>query len=89
MGGESGITLSVKRGEVIIIPAGVGHKNLGNSSGFRVVGAYPPGPTWDMNYGKPDERPQADENIARVPLPPADPIFGSKGPLVEYWLNLE
>ncbi len=85
IGGENGITLSVKRGDVIIIPAGVGHKNLGSSSDFRVVGAYPPGPTWDMNYGKPDERPQADENIARVPLPPADPIFGPTGPLGEHW----
>jgi uncharacterized protein YjlB len=89
MGGESGITLSVKKGDVIIIPAGVGHKNLGNSSDFRVVGAYPPGPGWDMNTGNPDERPQADENIARVPLPPTDPIFGSTGPLVEHWLNKE
>jgi uncharacterized protein YjlB len=72
---------------VVIIPAGVGHKNMGSSSDFRVVGAYPPGQTWDMNYGKPNERPQADKNISRVPLPPADPIYGDNGPLVEFWLS--
>lgn len=87
MGGKSGVTLSVQRGDVMIIPAGVGHKNLGNSSDFGVVGAYPPGPNWDMMYGRPDERPQADKNIVNVPLPPTDPVFGSNGPLVEHWLN--
>ena len=87
MGGESGITLSVEKGDVVVIPAGVGHKNLGNSSNFRVVGAYPPGQSWDLLSGKPGERPRADQNIARVPLPPTDPIYGTTGPLVDEWLN--
>jgi uncharacterized protein YjlB len=85
LGGESGITLTLKQGDVVVIPAGVGHKNLGNSADFKVVGAYPPGQTWDMNYGKPGERPQADENISRVPLPPTDPVYGDNGPLHEHW----
>jgi uncharacterized protein YjlB len=85
LGGESGITLTIKQGDVVIIPAGVGHKNLGSSNDFRVVGAYPSGQNWDMNYGKSGERPQADENIARVPLPPTDPIYGDEGPLVTHW----
>lgn len=89
LGGENGLKLSMQRGDVVIIPAGVGHKNLSSSADFRVVGAYPPGQNWDMNYGKPGERPQADENIARVPLPPADPVFGNDGPLVEHWFKQE
>jgi len=50
-------------------PAGVAHKNLGQSSTFAVVGAYPDGQHWDMNTGKPGERPRADQRIARVMLP--------------------
>jgi uncharacterized protein YjlB len=84
-GGESGIVEELSAGDVVIIPAGVGHKNLGASADFAVVGAYPRGQDYDMNYGKPGERPRADENIARVPLPETDPIFGKDGPLLRHW----
>jgi uncharacterized protein YjlB len=87
-GGPSGVVLSVGAGDAVVIPAGVAHKNLGGSADFRCVGAYPDGGRWDMNYGKPDERPRADENIARVPLPKADPVYGAQGPLVEHWGTL-
>jgi uncharacterized protein YjlB len=86
LGGEGGVVLSVSRGDVVIIPAGVAHKNLGASSDFRVVGAYPLGQRPDMNYGKPSERSHADRTIARVPLPKADPVYAADGPLVEHWL---
>ena len=33
------------------------------------------------------ERPRADENINRVPLPEEDPVYGAGGPLVAYWLS--
>jgi uncharacterized protein YjlB len=85
LGGEQGVTLSIKQGDVVIIPAGVAHKNLGATPDFRVVGAYPGGQSWDMNYGKTGERPRADQNIMRVPLPEADPVYGSHGPLREHW----
>ena len=68
-----------------MISAGVGHKNLGSSSDFHVVGAYPPRQNVDMNYGKPGERPRVDENIARVALPAVDPVFGKTGPLLDHW----
>ena len=84
-GGESGIVEELSAGDVVIIPAGVGHKNLGASVDFAVVGAYPRGQDYDMNYGKPSERPRADENIAREPLPQTDPIFGEDGPLLKHW----
>ncbi|HKJ69870.1 MAG TPA: cupin domain-containing protein [bacterium] len=86
LGGPGGITLTAEKGDVIIIPAGVAHKNLG-SRNFRCVGAYPRGQSWDMNYGKTTERPQADRNIARVPLPEFDPVYGSDGPLIDDWLQ--
>jgi uncharacterized protein YjlB len=85
LGGESGVIETIGAGDVIIIPAGVGHKNLGASSDFHVVGAYPPQQNVDMKYGKPGERPGADENIARVALPTTDPVFGKTGPLLDHW----
>jgi uncharacterized protein YjlB len=69
LGGEPGIIHTINAGDVILIPAGTGHKNLHASDDFAIVGGYPQGQDWDMCYGKPDERPRADENIARVPLP--------------------
>jgi uncharacterized protein YjlB len=84
-GGEDGVVISITRGDVVIIPAGVAHKNLGSSSDFYVVGAYPLGQHPDMNYGRVGERPRADEIIARVPLPALDPIYGTHGPLMERW----
>ncbi len=58
------------------------------STNLCVVGAYPFGQYYDMCYGKSDERPLADIKISSVLLPILDPVYGSKGPLVEYWLEL-
>lgn len=85
LGGPEGITTTVRAGDVIVIPAGVAHKNLEASDDFACIGAYPPGQNFDMNYGKADERPRADENIAQVPLPDTDPLYGNEGPLMKYW----
>jgi uncharacterized protein YjlB len=84
-GGPNGIVLEVMRGDVVLIPAGVAHKNVGSSTDFRVVGAYPEGQQPDMNYGREGERPDADDRIARVPRPQGDPVYGKDGPLGEHW----
>ena len=84
-GGDDGVVHDVKAGDVILIPAGVAHKKLDASKDFSVVGAYPDGRDWDLNYGKPGERPDTDCNIARVPVPKKDPIYGEHGPLLERW----
>lgn len=83
-GGENGVTIQAQTGDAILVPAGVAHKKLSSSGGFAVVGAYPTGQQWDMNYGKPGERPQADHNIAQVGLPERDPVLGEAG-LLELW----
>ena len=85
LGGEKGIIENISAGDVLIIPAGVGHKNLGSSADFSIVGAYPKGQDWDMCYGESGERPNAAKRIAHVPLPQADPVYGANGPLMEYW----
>jgi uncharacterized protein YjlB len=84
LGGEKGEKLNVKAGDIIIIPAGVGHKNLG-SENLGVVGAYPNGRNWDLNRGLPKERPQADKNIAALPIPLTDPLLGTNDGLVKIW----
>jgi uncharacterized protein YjlB len=85
LGGESGSLVELEQGDVAVLPAGVAHKNEGQTSDFRVVGAYPAGTTADMQYGKRGERPRADQNIASLPVPKADPVFGAHGPLVTLW----
>lgn len=85
LGHSKGVTLVVEAGDVVMIPAGVGHQNLGSSSDFHVVGGYPDGQSADLLRGQRGERPAADENIARVRLPAGDPIFGRDGPLREHW----
>jgi len=85
LGGEQGKTVEVRSGDVIVIPAGVGHKNLGASADFRVVGAYPDGRSWDLLTGKPGERPKADQNIAALPVPHTNPVYGTGLPLKQFW----
>lgn len=85
LGGEKGRQFVVQAGDVIVIPAGVGHKRVENSADFAVVGAYPGGRRWDLLRGEPGERPQADRNIAAVPLPEDDPLYGPNGPLMGIW----
>lgn len=84
-GGEQGKIIEISAGDVVVIPAGVGHCNKGASGDFRVVGAYPNGRSWDVKTGAPGERPQVLENIAQVPLPDQDPVHGADGGLLDIW----
>jgi len=85
LGGSHGQNVEVQAGDVIVIPAGVAHQNLGASGDFGVVGAYPEGHSWDLLRGLPGERPRADENIAALPIPDKDPIYAAEGPLRRIW----
>lgn len=85
LGGPKGREFDVAAGDVIVIPAGVVHRRLSSSPAFLVVGAYPPGQTWDLLRGEPGERPTADHNIAGVPMPGTDPVAGENGPLIREW----
>lgn len=86
-GGPDGIVQTAIKGDVIIIPAGVSHKNMKQSDDFRVVGAYPEGQPWNMKYGLQEERPQVDEEIQQVALPQTDPVYGIDGPLMKNWMK--
>lgn len=84
-GGEQGVTLAVQAGDLVVLPAGTGHKRLHASNDLVVVGAYPPGQPVDLLRGVVAERPQAVTNIQHVSLPTTDPIYGQTGPLIEHW----
>lgn len=85
-GGPEGEEQEVRVGDVVIIPAGVGHCAAGSGGGFTVVGAYPRGQErWDLCTGAPGERPRVLRNIRNTPLPHSDPIFGAGGPLTRRW----
>jgi uncharacterized protein YjlB len=85
LGGDNGIVVEIEAGDVLVLPAGVAHKNISPGNKFKCVGAYPAGQNYAMNYGHPSERPEADYHIKNVPLPMADPVFGEEGPLISLW----
>ncbi len=85
MGGENGTKIRVKMGDIIVIPAGTSHKNISCSSDFAVVGAYPNAMDSDLLKGNPGERPKADKNIATVPIPETDPLYGHDDGLIKIW----
>jgi uncharacterized protein YjlB len=85
IGGPQGRRIKLEQGDVIILPAGVGHKSIQHSDDFLCVGAYPQGKDYDMSTGTATEYKTAVKNIADVPLPLHDPVFGKQGFLKTYW----
>jgi hypothetical protein len=68
-------------GDVLVLPAGTGHRNIGSSADLLVIGAYPDGMSWDLRRGDPAEHDEVLANIHAVPLPKSDPVSGAAGPL--------
>ena len=85
LGGSHGEEFRVRPGDVIIIPAGVGHQCLDASEDFQVVGAYPRGEEPDLLRSGEADLKVARERIAKVPLPEQDPLHGKDGPLLQLW----
>lgn len=85
-GGPNGRELQVSAGDIVIVPAGVGHCNKGQSPDLLIVGAYPDNtPRPDQYRGTPAEHDAAAKQVASVPPPAADPVTGGDGPLRRLW----
>ena len=85
LGGPYGTKIKIKEGDVLVIPAGVGHRNLGKEDDVVCVGAYPNGTDYDIKTGKKGERPKADITITSIDIPAFDPVFGKKAGVPKIW----
>lgn len=85
LGGPLGKTFTLTSGDVLLLPAGTGHKALDTSRHFRVMGAYPDGQDYDTLTGQTSERPENLQRISQVIRPKKDPVLGDHGPLFEHW----
>jgi uncharacterized protein YjlB len=78
LGGEDGSLFRLKAGDMLVLPAGVGHRRQGADDGLKVIGAYPHGQShFDMK--------RRGRAIRRVSLPLTDPFYGEHGPLIKAW----
>lgn len=86
LGGEQGQDVAVTAGDVVVLPAGTGHRNLESSADFLVVGAYPPDQQdFITQRADPAAHARSVELIAQVPLPTSDPVSGREGALPTLW----
>lgn len=83
LGGDGGKAVSVEAGDVLVLPAGTGHRRISASENFVVIGAYPPGQErYDICR---DRSTEAELRISKLKPPATDPVGGANGPLLELW----
>lgn len=83
LGGEEGTCHDVGAGDVVVLPAGFGHRLVGADRLFSVVGAYPEDQE-DTGFSSAEEGIAMEVDAARR-LPACDPIYGVDGPVREFW----
>ena len=75
MGGPTGPTVQVQKGDLLYIPPGLAHKQLAAGGGFLLLGAYPdPSVDVDILRGTPTD--EQRRNIRNCPPPKLDPLLG-------------
>ncbi len=80
LGGGAGPVLDLAAGDVAVLPAGTGHRNLGASADLLVVGAYPAGQRVREFTADAPRRTEAEAAIRATPDPPCDPVTGRPYP---------
>lgn len=87
-GGDAGQVLEVQTGDVVVLPAGTGHRRLSSSGDLLVVGAYPTtGGSFDQARPNEIDPHRARAQIAEVGRPAQDPVYGEEGPLIQLWAD--
>lgn len=85
-GGARGEEVDLEAGDVVVIPAGTGHKCTRASRDLLIVGAYPENAgAYDEPRASPKAHDTALPKIKKVPLPRTDPIYGKSGALLRAW----
>lgn len=85
-GGEDGVMLTVKKGDVLLLPAGTAHKKLEATDPHEIIGGYPINQsTYDFQYGDADDYDAIKAAIENVPHPQTDPVTGSPSLIEQYW----
>jgi uncharacterized protein YjlB len=74
LGGPQGRAFEVSAGDVLVLPAGTGHRRATARNGFTVVGAYPAGQEDYDLLREADAAARA--RIDALPAPPEDPVGG-------------
>jgi uncharacterized protein YjlB len=74
LGGPQGDAFAASAGDVLVLPAGTGHRRRSASGDFTVVGAYPAGQE-DYDVLRAADA-AARERIAALPVPDEDPVGG-------------
>ena len=74
LGGPQGRAFDVAVGDVIVLPAGTGHRRASADGAFRVLGAYPAGQEDNDLLRAADDAARA--RIAALGPPPDDPVGG-------------
>ena len=86
IGGERGRDVPVLAGDVVILPAGTGHRRISSEGAFLVVGAYPDGRAWDLLEAdslSEEDVVHAERLIATLPVPARNPVTGE--PMSSVW----
>jgi uncharacterized protein YjlB len=84
-GGSVGKTITLKAGDVVVLPAGTGHRRLAATRDLLVVGAYPARGSYDEPEPGEVDHEKVIRDIDRVAPPAQDPVYGKSGPLMSLW----
>lgn len=84
-GTQSREVIHVGPGDLVAIPAGVGHRRISGGKDFCVAGLYPEDQQWDLLRATKADCAKAQANLGKVALPKADPFYGLGGPLMQHW----
>lgn len=84
--GDSGWSrLRLSAGDVIVMPAGVSHEDIGHSDDNMMCGGYPDGRDWDniqQEFLSEELYRQACKRIMSLPIPALDPATGNP---ISHW----